>query len=332
MSIVSCLKVPRHEKYYVCFTDDYRVIQSEKFLRSRVPLPKPPDRICRIPDVFQDLGSPQTFAKSVGVPCRLTVPCVIYRKIDEREVADIKVNDSICYEVATSIPPPENAVAYPTWDLIEQLMDTVQHHTKFGSKVYRSCVFIGKRRAYPAPWTATKLIYDTMRALIELSYLDKRFETEIVEKYNTLEISSVIARERFGKIYHVGFNFYEHNNRYEAVMMFWTSSDRAARKYALFLWDLHFDYAMKIIEIMNKLPDAVKLKVENYRNIAVLGVPYWRTYFELKGYSINDVKNIGEIIFKSPIVGTPLDVDLDEKFYLVLKWLIKEVSGYEDME
>ena len=79
-------------------------------------------------------------------------------------------------------------------------MDIAKHHTNFGSKVFRSCVFIGRRKAYPAPWTATRLIYDTMKALNDLGHLDKSFEDEIVKKYNTLELYSVLGFERFGKI------------------------------------------------------------------------------------------------------------------------------------
>jgi len=328
-SVVGCIKVPSREKYYVCFTDDFRVIQSTKFLRSRVTPPQPPARVCRVPDVLTDLGSPSSFASAVGVPCRLTVPCVIYKKIEGREIAKPSVSDAICYEAMTAIPPPKNTVAYPTWEIIEMLMDMVQHHSKFGNDIYRSCVFIGKKKAYPAPWTATTLIRDTMRALIDLGYLDKKFETEIVMKYNALEISSVIGMERFGRIYQAGFNFYGHGDKYEAVAVFWTSSDYAAKKYALRLWDMHLNYTMKIVEIMNKLPDYAKLKVENYRNESVLGVPYWRTYFETGGYSINDIGRVYEALMKSPAVGTPVDITLGDRLQLLIERVMKEVFGYD---
>jgi len=326
--IVSCLKVPGNEKYYVCFTTDYRVIQSDRFIRSRIPPPPPPREICRYPDIFTDLRAPQAFIKGVGVPCRLTVPCVIYRKIEDKEVAEPKVTDEMCDDVMTSVPAPENAVGYPTWDMIELLMDAVQHHSRFGSDVYRSCVFIGRTKAYPAPWTATLLIYDTMRALEDLGYLDRKFETEIVEKYGVLELSSVIALERFGRIWQVGFNFYEHNGKYEAVAMFWVTNDYVARKYALFLWDLHLNYTMKIVDLMNSFPDAVKLKVENYRNFMVLGFPYWRTYFELKGRSLDELPKVVEDALRGPLIGTPLEVDLGEKFNLILKWVFEKVLSH----
>ena len=70
--VVSCIRVPGREKYYVCFTSDYRVFQSPRFLRGSQQPPPPPSRVCRFPDLFRDLGSPSAFANAVGVPCRLT--------------------------------------------------------------------------------------------------------------------------------------------------------------------------------------------------------------------------------------------------------------------
>ena len=329
--IVGCIKVPGKEKYYVCFTDDYRVIRLDTFFRSRARPPKPPERICRLPDIFRDLGEPSRFAKAVGVPCRLTVPCVVYYLENDVEKALDKVDDEVCTHYMEDYPPPEDAYADSTLNVLTELMDYAKYHSKFGENVYRTCVFIGKTKAYAAPWTADRLIFDTMRALIEIGLLDKKFEDEIALKYKALELASIIGAERFGRIYDVGFNFYEHNGRLEAVAMFWVRTDKVARRYALRLWDIHFNYTMKIVETMNNLPDGLRLFVENYRNWKVLGVPYWRTYFaDVKGIDKEEVQRIAEESILIPPVSSKQQIeDLGPKLYQVMKEIFKEVFGID---
>lgn len=330
-NIVSCTKVPGKEKDYVCFTDDYRVVHLDRFFRSKTPPPRPPRKICRMPDIFADLGTPTDFAEAVGVPCRLTVPCVVYIYDGGREKAFSRVNDEVCRKYMEGYPLPQEAYAASTLEVLEDLMDLAKHHSKFGKNVYRSCVFIGKTRAYVAPWTATKLIYDTMKALIDLGFLDKGFEAEVVSRYGALLITSVIGSEKFGRIYRVGFNFYEHNNRLEAVAMFWVRTDRVARRYALRLWDMHINYTTKVIEVVNKLPEDVRLLVEHYRNAKVLGAPHWKTFFPGGGYKAEEVAEHIKNILVAPQVAADVHGvgDPSERFHMVMKSIIKEVFGID---
>ena len=99
-NIVSCIKIPEGTPVsgkYVCFTGDYRVFAYDEFIRRKsVPPPQAPENICFMPDIFADLVSPERFAKAVGVPCRITTPCVIYRLVDDKEVAEAEVDEEKC--------------------------------------------------------------------------------------------------------------------------------------------------------------------------------------------------------------------------------------------
>lgn len=126
----------------------------------------------------------------------------------------------------------------PTWRVLTSLMDYPVYHAKFNEQVYRQAVFIGERKAYVAPWSPTTVIYLTMKALINLGYLDREFEKKMIMKHNALEIYDVVATERLGNINDIAFNFYKVEGKgiYEALAIFWTESDEVARGYAFKLY------------------------------------------------------------------------------------------------
>jgi len=289
-SVVSCTRIPNGVPAagkYIYFTTDYRTFVSNRFFRRRnVPPPPPPKNPCRIPDIFRDLADPKRFAEAVGVPCRITTPCMIFKLVNGREVVLSEVTEEMC-ECLREYPPPENTQCLPSWEVEVTLMDYAKHHSAFGMYVYRQAAFVGKRKVYVAPWGPSTPIFQTMKALIALGFLSEDFEIEILKKHNAYDIHDIVATERFGRIYDIAFNFYEVKSGkepvYHALLIYWVRSDRVARKYALKLWDLHKDITLKIVGIMEKLDDSARATVDAYRNMLALGTTHAPDYWVVKG-------------------------------------------------
>jgi hypothetical protein len=337
-TIVSCVRPPG-EARHVCFTSDYRIVVLDRFVRSRAKPPKPPANVCRMPDVFADAADPERLAERIGVPCRLTVPCVVYRHVKGREVAEPSVNEELCEELCFEYPPREGISCDFSWHVLEDLMDIIRHHTAFGHLVFRSAVFIGRNKAYPAPWGPTRLVYETMKTLIALGYLPKEFELEILKKFNATEVYHIIAYERYGRIHTMGFNFYpKPDGKYEAIAVFWVGSDWSARKYALTLWDMHKEYTRKVIEFMESAPDYVRARVELYRNLYVAGKAVTASFWPVRGYPSKDVgKLLQKIASEPPIRLRPLpgmDEVADRMTFLfhIVERFIGGADGVEDEE
>lgn len=246
LSVVSCIKPPKWSSKYVCFTSDYRVVVLDRCVGTLRP-PPPPRRVCMFYDIIGDFGDPESFIKHVQPPCKLTTPCVVYKYVNFKEVVLEKVNDNVCEKVCVE---PETR-CFSTWEWLENTITYT--HQAFGN-VYSTAVFIGKKKAYVAPFSPTRRVAKAVGELIDRGYLSNDFINKVINKFKATSIYDVVAVERFGSIYAVAFNFYENpNGSYESVAMFWVSSDRVARKYALTLWDMHEEITKKVVPLMDNL-------------------------------------------------------------------------------
>jgi len=284
-NIVSCIKIPEGTPAsgkYVCFTRDFRIFAYDELIRrKRVPPPKPPENICFLPDIFADLVSPKRFAKAVGVPCRITTPCVIYRLVDGKEVAEKEVDEEKC-ECTRDVEPPPNTCCLSAWDVEKELLEATLHLSiRTGIRVYRQAVFIGKKKVYAAPWGPDGRMFNMLKMLVRLGFISEEEELEIGLKHGAYDVSDVIASEMCGRVYNIAFNFYkvkdEPEPTYHALLVYWVPSDKSARRYALKLWDLYKDVTLRVLKHIEELERAIPYA----RDLVIPQAPYaevpWRT-------------------------------------------------------
>lgn len=244
MSIVSCY---RNNNRYVCFTSDFRVVVLSRLVRGSLRAPRPPSRICKYPDILTDVWSPVQLANSIGVPCRIPLPCVVYTPS-----GPVEVNEKMCEELCFQYPPPRDKVCTPSWNVLRDLMGIVASAPGVGH-VYKMSVFIGKKKAYPAPWGPTWENYVALTEMMQRGLLPNDFEGKIVEKYGAVDVYSIITRELHGRIHSYGFNLYANpDGSYEALAIFWTENDAVARRYATVFWDMHENYTRKVLDAVEK--------------------------------------------------------------------------------
>lgn len=335
--VVSCTRIPDGVPgagRYLCFTDDYKTFVTDWFVRSRTLPPPPPSRICRYPDAFRDLSDPSKFAEAVGVPCRITKPCVKYVLTPGGEVADGSVTPEECDDCLSCVECPENVACHPSWELEVDLMDYAKHQSAFGERVYRQAVFIGRRKAYAAPWGPSIYIFLTMKVLIELGVLNPKMESEIRRKHKVFDIAGLVANERFGTITDIAFNFYSlgrdmtGEEAYEAVLIYWTEADWIARKYAFKLWDLHRDLTLPIVNIMESIDFITKAMVNYYLKVDTLGTPAGNDVWPIKTPNTpitpEVIERLVDEVLNPP--PEPVKVDLQKELEKLLREIVKAMS------
>jgi hypothetical protein len=101
-------------------------------------------------------------------------------------------------------------------------------------------------------------------------------------------VSDVIAREMFGRVYSIAFNFYkvkdEPEPTYHALLAYWVPSDKSARKYALKLWDLYKDVTLRVLKHVEELE-----KLVPYTSSLVLPqAPYANVPYPDTGLSVDE--------------------------------------------
>ena len=240
MDVVSCLKIPRRGSY-ICVTDDLRYFITTRFIRSRRRPPPPPDRPCTLPDPAVIVTEPAAILEDVGAPCKIPVPCYIHDPV--RGVLSA-TGDNVCNQYMERAVTTD-VVVLSSWDALNMVLAGLR---VTAPETYVTAAFIGETKAYAAPWAPTPADYLMATRLAELGVISREFIDTVVEKHGALDVSGVIATSRYGNISAIGLNMWFRGGRTgEILAAFWVEDgDRAARKYALKLWDLYNDFAAPV--------------------------------------------------------------------------------------
>ena len=246
---------------------------------SLVRPPSPPRRVCRLTDLPLAEPDPELYASEVGVPCRLTKPCMVFTLgDDDREVVLEDVDEETCKRYL-AYPLSARSDVMSTWRAM-QVFEKLAYRSAVLHDFYRMLVFCGTSKCYPAPMSPDELILHAARRLAEKGYLDDGLIPRLVEKYGKVTIETIVGGEALGDIRSVAINFAGSPGSWTFYAFFWTGSDRTALRYAETLWRLHDELTIPVTEaaqragmLVGELAEEMLTRIEPWRRGAYSAVP-----------------------------------------------------------